>query len=218
MKPIPPQILVFGFLLLIVVVIIQIEVFTLVLTRLGLSSSGASILLVATFLGSTLNLPISRVSSNFQYDEANPLHRSLLPYKFRNGQTLLAINVGGGLIPIVFSAYLINVSELPVFHLLAAIAIVTTISYLFSRPIAHMGIGIPLLIAPITSAATAMLLAKDHAPALAYICGSLGVLIGADLLRIKDIKQLNAPLAAIGGAGTFDGIFLTGIIAVLLTY
>jgi uncharacterized membrane protein len=41
-------------------------------------------------------------------------------------------------------------------------------------------------------------------------------LIGADLLRIRDIRRMGTPLAAIGGAGTFDGIFITGIVAVLL--
>jgi uncharacterized membrane protein len=35
-------------------------------------------------------------------------------------------------------------------------------------------------------------------------------------LRLKDIRRLATPIASIGGAGTFDGIFLTGIVAVLL--
>jgi uncharacterized membrane protein len=30
------------------------------------------------------------------------------------------------------------------------------------------------------------------------------------------VHGLGAPVASIGGAGTFDGIFLTGILAVLL--
>ena len=30
------------------------------------------------------------------------------------------------------------------------------------------------------------------------------------------IKKLGAPVASIGGAGTFDGIFFTGVLAVLL--
>jgi uncharacterized membrane protein len=54
------------------------------------------------------------------------------------------------------------------------------------------------------------------APALAYVIGSLGTLIGADLLNLGNIQGLGAPIASIGGAGTFDGIFLTGILAVLL--
>jgi len=51
---------------------------------------------------------------------------------------------------------------------------------------------------------------------LAYIAGSLGTLIGADLTNLDKVRGLGAPVASIGGAGTFDGIFLTGILAVLL--
>jgi Protein of unknown function (DUF1614) len=54
------------------------------------------------------------------------------------------------------------------------------------------------------------------APPLAYICGSLGTLIGADLLNLGQIQAPGAPIASIGGAGRFDGIFMTGILAVLL--
>ena len=51
---------------------------------------------------------------------------------------------------------------------------------------------------------------------LAYIGGSLGTLIGADLLNLDKLRGLGAPIASIGGAGTFDGVFLTGVVAVLI--
>lgn len=51
---------------------------------------------------------------------------------------------------------------------------------------------------------------------IAYIGGTLGVLIGADLLRLDVVRKLGAPVASIGGAGTFDGIFLSELVAVLL--
>jgi uncharacterized membrane protein len=63
---------------------------------------------------------------------------------------------------------------------------------------------------------TALLLSRQSAPALAYVAGSLGTLIGADLLNLDKLQGLRAPVASIGGSGTFDGIFLTGILAVLL--
>ena len=55
-----------------------------------------------------------------------------------------------------------------------------------------------------------------HADAIAYISGVMGTLIGADLMNLGRLSELGAPVASIGGAGTFDGIFLTGIVAVLL--
>jgi uncharacterized membrane protein len=74
----------------------------------------------------------------------------------------------------------------------------------------------PLFVAPFTAALTALLIAPENSAPLAYICGTMGVLLGADLLRLNDIRKIGTPVASIGGAGTFDGIFLTGIVAVLL--
>jgi len=36
-------------------------------------------------------------------------------------------------------------------------------------------------------------------------------------MNLGRIQGLGAPIVSIGGAGTFDGIFLSGIIAVLLS-
>ena len=62
----------------------------------------------------------------------------------------------------------------------------------------------------------ALLVARVNVAAVAYVSGTLGTLIGADLLNLSRIQGLGAPVVSIGGAGTFDGIFLTGIVAVLL--
>ena len=67
-----------------------------------------------------------------------------------------------------------------------------------------------------SSAIAAALLSREDAAPLAYIAGGLGTLIGADLTNLDKVRGLGAPVASIGGAGTFDGIFLTGILAVLL--
>jgi uncharacterized membrane protein len=69
--------------------------------------------------------------------------------------------------------------------------------------------------APIVAAACGYFLgsSQHHRDAVAFISGVIGTLIGADLLNLRD---LGAPVASSGGAGTFDGIFLTGIVAVLL--
>jgi hypothetical protein len=96
------------------------------------------------------------------------------------------------------------------------IAIVAAISKRLARPVPGLGIALPAFIPPILSALMALLLAPAQAPMMAYISGTFGVLIGADLLNLRNLAGLRAPVVSIGGAGTFDGIFLTGIIAVLL--
>jgi len=79
-----------------------------------------------------------------------------------------------------------------------------------------VGIAVPIFVPPVVTALVAVLIARQHAAVLAYAGGSLGTLIGADLLNLGVVRGLGAPVASIGGAGTFDGIFLTGIVAVLL--
>ena len=54
---------------------------------------------------------------------------------------------------------------------------------------------------------------------LLFAAGSLVVALAPSfgvLLVGRAIQGLGAPVASIGGAGTFDGIFLTGILSVLL--
>src|SRR2546427_646154 len=69
---------------------------------------------------------------------------------------------------------------------------------------------------PRVAAGVALVVAFRRAPPVAYVAGSMGTLIGADLLNLDRIAELGAPVVSIGGAGTFDGVFLTGIIAGLL--
>ena len=137
-------------------------------------------------------------------------------FRHFQGKTIIAVNAGGCLIPVMFSYYLIHNNPLDPIKVVTGIAIVTFISRWVSRPVPGVGIGMPIFIAPIAAAITAIGLDPDQSAPLAYICGTLGVLIGADLLRLKDIRKMGVPIASIGGAGTFDGIFITGIVAVLL--
>ena len=96
------------------------------------------------------------------------------------------------------------------------IGLVSMISFISSRPIQGLGIGMPIFIAPFAAALAALIIDPAHSAPLAYIAGTMGVIIGADLFRLKDIRRMGTPIASIGGAGTFDGIFITGIVAVLL--
>jgi uncharacterized membrane protein len=130
-------------------------------------------------------------------------------------RTIVAVNVGGAVIPTLLSLYLLFVHRLFVGGAIA-VAIVGGISHALARPVAGKGITMPVWAPPIAAAVTALLLAPDAAPALAYAAGSLGTLLGADVANLGRLRELRAPLVSIGGAGTFDGIFLTGIFAVLL--
>jgi uncharacterized membrane protein len=129
--------------------------------------------------------------------------------------TVIAVNVGGAVIPTLMSIYLLAKRELWVKGLIAT-AIVALIIHWMAYPVSSLGIAVPVFVPVVVTAIVAMLLSREDAAPLAYIAGSLGTLIGADLTNLDKVRGLGAPVASIGGAGTFDGIFLTGILAVLL--
>jgi len=129
--------------------------------------------------------------------------------------TVLAVNVGGAVIPAIMSAYLVVRYQLWLRATLATVAIALII-HSMATPVPGVGIAVPVFVPVVATAILAFVLSREYAPPLAYIGGSMGTLIGADLLNLDKIGALGAPVASIGGAGTFDGIFLTGILAVLL--
>lgn len=215
----PLQIIAGIFLFALLFVFIQIGVVTVAFDKLGLSQGSAMLLLIASLFGSSINLPLFTVDATTTPDPKwqerlrwmAAMHRNLDPSK-----VLIALNVGGGLIPLVFSIYLLRHHPLSAGVVLLAIGAQSAVCYAFSRPIPGLGVGMPIFIAPIAAAIIAVTLAPEASAPLAYICGTLGVLIGADFLRLKDVRGLGSPLASIGGAGTFDGVFITGLVAVLL--
>ena len=99
---------------------------------------------------------------------------------------------------------------------LIATAIVAVVLHWLAKPVPGVGIAVPIFVPAAGHGHRRLVLRRDHAAPLAYIGGSLGTLIGADLSNLDNVRGLGAPVASIGGAGTFDGIFLTGILAVLL--
>jgi uncharacterized membrane protein len=129
--------------------------------------------------------------------------------------TILALNLGGAIIPVVLSVYLWIRNRLGTVALVAT-TVVSIAVYMMATPVPGVGIAVPTFIPPLIAAVTALLLSRRSAPALAYVAGTLGTLIGADLLNLPRLQGLGAPVASIGGAGTFDSVFLTGILAVLL--
>ncbi len=213
----PLNIVIFIFALAFLVAFVQVGLLTIAFEKLGLSQESAFLLLFSSLLGSTVNLPLFRMRSDPPRPGSYPITpRWSHPALQYNGRTIIAVNVGGGVIPVMFSLYLLQNNPINLLEVLFGIAGVGTVSYLFSRPIPGMGIGMPILIAPLAAALVALILDPEQSAPLAYISGTLGVLTGADLMRFPDIRRLGTPLASIGGAGTFDGIFITGIVAVLL--
>lgn len=193
--------------------------------NLGVPPDAVFWLLIFTLLGSLVNIPLTTVESH-ELTAGRVVSyfgmRVRLPPARLKRTTVLAVNVGGALVPTALSVYLlvqitrnIGIS----WGLLAVLGIVTAVMYQLARPVKGLGIAVPGLVPPIVAALGAWLLCPEpfRAPC-AYIASTMGTLIGADLLNLREISHMGAPVASIGGAGTFDAIFLSGIIAVLLSY
>ncbi len=198
--------------------LVVLRVLQFAYAQLGIAPRYFFTWLFASLAGSYINLPIMRFSPE-QMTRLQEIPFYGVPYVIPTVETwpgtILAVNVGGAIIPILLSLILIVKNGL---YRMAAwgITIVSLACYLLAEPVPGLGIAIPVFYPPVIAAIVALLLSRQYAAPLAYACGSLGTLIGADLMNLGNIRGLGAPVMSIGGAGTFDGIFVTGLIAVLL--
>ena len=194
------------------------------LSKLGLSPGWALLGLFATVIGGNFNIPVRRFYREeevyvdpfalFGFDNFFPRPRRTRRYM------VLAVNVGGCLVPCILAGYeLVRIAQhgSDALMILTAITLVNVaVCYRIARPWPGMGIAMPAVVPPLTAAALSLIVIPNFAPPVAFVAGVLGPLFGADLLHLKDLRGLSTGMASIGGAGTFDGIILSGLIATLL--
>ena len=211
-----------GFLagiLLVLIILFQLEVLRTVYAKLGVGWRSILFLLFASLLGGYINIPIAQLPDQLVVIGVPAENMFGMPYMAPEHVdwpgTIIAVNVGGALIPALLSLYLLVRNALWAPGLVGT-ACVAIICYWLAHPIPGIGITIPTILPGLAAAIAAVLLARWRTAAVAYISGTLGCLIGADLLNLGTLQGLGAPIASIGGAGTFDGVFLTGVIAVLI--
>ncbi len=149
--------------------------------------------LVAILVGGVFNIPI-----------------------WHSGSTTVSVNVGGAIIPLLISFYLLR--KAPLLKTALAVAVVATVSGLLAEVDASKGISLHLgyLILPATAVSVALVLAGRNAPQVAFIAGTVGGVIGVDLVHLRELIDLGTADMSIGGRGVFDGIFTTGIISAVL--
>ena len=215
----PLRLLIFVIALTFLVIFVQIGLVSIAFDKLGLSEDSAYLLLLCTLAGSLIDLPLFSLEADSDAPPrmpTGPMRWSFFKLPSVSGRIMVFVNVGGAVVPVAFSLYLISNNQLDLLPVASAVAAVALIAYKISWPVQGVGIGMPTLIAPVAAALIATVLDPQQRAPLAYIGGTLGVLVGADLLRLNDIRKLGAPFASIGGAGTFDGVYITGLLAVLL--
>ncbi len=190
--------------------IFQIHLVGRALAKLGISHNITILIILLCLIGSTINIPI--VSRDVNSIESIKCPSNYLGFPKLTGKQIIAINVGGAIIPLLICLYLLP--KAPFVRTVIATIISSVVVYHLARPVPMVGITIPILIPPLVSAALALILSPRNPTPVAYICGVLGVLIGADLMNLNCFTTPG--VMSIGGAGVFDGIFLVGIISALL--
>lgn len=198
----PEQILIALAILIPILVIFNLLLITEgAFESIGLRFYQALLVTVGALLGSLIDIP-------------------LLPI----GEDVIAINVGGAIIPLLVTLEMVVRGRISRWKSLAAIAMVSLVAHIFATPVPGHGITMPFYIAPLAGAVAGLFLARGcrAAPGLAYAGGTMGTLLGADILNLANPDVLSAltgskpTVLSIGGAGIFDGIFITGILSVLL--
>ncbi len=185
--------------------------------KLGFPPEYSVYYLFLSLLCSYINIPIKKFRSHVPVisDKASDVLRSGLSASSLKMYSTIAINLGGAVIPLIMSIFLSSMAK-PV-EVLVGILVITIIIHKIAQPVKGSGIVVHALLPPLLAAFVAIIISPQNAPVIAYISGTVGCILGIDILNLKKIPDLGVPLVSIGGAGTFDAIFLTGIISVLLT-
>ncbi|PWB49397.1 MAG: hypothetical protein C3F06_14715 [Candidatus Methanoperedenaceae archaeon] len=204
------------FILVLVFIFISLNIFGTAFRRLGFAPEYSVYFLFLSLPCSYLNIPIKKIRSHEPVisDKASDVLRSGLYASSPKMYSAIAVNIGGAVIPMIMSLFLLSKAK-PI-NVLVGILVMTIIIHKIARPVKGSGIAIHALLPPFLAAFVAIIISPQNAPVIAYISGTIGCILGIDILNLNKIHYLGVPLVSIGGAGTFDAIFLTGIISVLL--
>jgi len=196
-------------------VLAYLNIITLGFEKLGISPEVTSFLLLAILIGSFFNIPLTKKKLVYKL-ESRFFGLWQRPRIETQG---VAINVGGGIIPLLISFYFLFLAFQTGISL-KSIFIVTLLMIILCKFLAKLmpglGVTLPTLIPPIFSAIFSLIFVPEFAAPAAFISGVLGTLIGADLLNLGKVQKMGGFLS-IGGAGVFDGIFLVGVVSALLS-
>ncbi len=143
-----------------------------------------------------------------------------------SNDVLLNINVGGALIPLIVCGSLIYkklMDRIQLLVLTVGVVLVSAVAFTITRYEPNLGIvaEFPYLLLPSLCALAVpvvmgwvMDFPDDVQIPFAYTAAVLGNLIGADLVRIPMLVD-EGILGSIGGAGAFDLVYLSGLIAAI---
>lgn len=203
--------------LVLVFVFVSLNIFGTAFRKLGFPPEYSVYFLSISLLGSYMNLPVKKVRSRMPVLSSKAgdlIQPGYAASSLKDEQVTIAVNLGGAVIPIAMSVFLSTLVNFV--DVVVGVLIVTVLIHKIARPVKGGGIAVHALLPPFLAVAISLIISPHNAPLISYISGTLGCLIGIDILNLRKVPYLGVPVVSIGGAGTFDAIFLTGIISVLL--
>ena len=178
MPNIPPRLILLIAAFALLITAIQFGLLTVAFEKLDLSADSAYLLFITILLGSMINLPLfSMTSEPPNLEEIPPQLRELYRGMKYTGNTAVMANVGGCVVPVAFCLYLLAHHPLNIFDVALAVAAVALLSFKTSRRVPGIGMGMPILFAPVLAALVSVALDPANAPSMAFISGIVAVLL-----------------------------------------
>jgi uncharacterized membrane protein len=193
-------------------------------TKLGFSWITALAVVLLILLGSRINIPVYRI-------RRDTVRFSQKEYFYQNGtmptqiwETILLVNFGGAVLPVCVSAYLLyratQIAGTPLFYPVGlGVLAVVLVSAITTQMIPGIGFKVPLLLPALAALLAGLLLSAGtglSAAVIAFVSGTVGTLLGANVAHLFKVKDLEVPGVSIGGEGTFGAIFLCCILPALI--
>jgi len=153
----------------ILLLLVQVPVLRYAYMLLGVSSGTAFLLLFGSLLGSYVNIPIATLGAENMVTAREVTYygmRYIVPALANSPKVVLAVNVGGAVIPTLLSIYLLSKNGLWGRGLIAT-AIIAAICHALAQPIRGVGIGLPIFVAPVAAAIVAAVVSWRSAAPLA---------------------------------------------------
>ena len=191
----------------------------------------AVLITVVSLLASPVNVPIASIEKQVLVPtvEFVQFFGFLYPVPkvvVESRKVVVAVNAGGAIVPL--AVVLLVLAKLarvePRAKLLQELLLCTSLAvafgYVVAKPVSGVGIVMPAFSMPLFTSLIAVIVVGPtvYAVPIAYVSAVLGSLLGADILHlVTDWKKLNASFLSIGGAGIFDGVYLSGLVSVALT-
>jgi uncharacterized membrane protein len=204
-------------------------------SRLGLTPVQGVLMFMAIVVGRTVNIPVYtserlvmvRRSRTMSYSlDADGRHVRIEEEPANElKKQVFAVNVGGCVLPLLLSLTFLasldgGLASGALGWIGFALVVVAGGCYAMAKPDPFTGLRVPLFMpALMTFVSVYFFVPEPVRPVAAYVAGTIGTIIGGNLVPLLTPRVRNrvgAPTVSIGGAGTFGGVFVAGILAVLL--